>query len=102
MQFVPFPLMKPLHPSSLHIFSNVGHTPRYASAPGPCIWKRIFIRSSGETIVLETAPATPPAMKDVDVGELCKYSLIRIRHVYKTGISTLSEAKYEEFGHQSA
>ena len=30
------------------------------------------MRSRGETMVRETAPATPPAMNEVEVGELCK------------------------------
>ena len=38
------------------------------------------MRSRGETMVLEMAPATPPAMKEVDVGEDWRYSDIAIRH----------------------
>jgi hypothetical protein len=33
-------------------------------------------------MVREIAPATPPAMNEVDVGEVLRYSDIRVRHVY--------------------
>lgn len=69
MQFVPFPRMKPLQPSSLHIFAKPFPTDiLYSSLPTLCIWKRIFSRSSGDTTVLDTAPATPPARKAAKIG----------------------------------
>ena len=34
----------------------------------PCIWKSSFTRSSGDTIVRDTAPATPPATRDCQEG----------------------------------
>jgi hypothetical protein len=69
MQFVPLPAMKPLQPSSLHIFASAfGTDILYSSRPTLCIWNRIFRRSSGDTTVRETAPATPPATKDARTG----------------------------------
>lgn len=63
MQFVPFPLMKPLQPSFVHIFFSALHIDSlYSSLPALCIWYRILSLSSGETTVLDTAPATPPAI----------------------------------------
>lgn len=64
IQFVPFPLMKPLHPSSLHIFARAFPTESlYSLRPRPWTWYRIFNLSRGDTTVLDTAPATPPAQK---------------------------------------
>jgi hypothetical protein len=61
--------MKPLQPSSLHIFASAfGTDILYSSLPTLCIWNKIFRRSSGDTTVLETAPATPPATKDATTG----------------------------------
>ena len=69
MQLVPFPAMKPLQPSSLHIFASAfGTLILYSFRPTLCTWKRIFNRSRGETTVRETAPATPPAMKEATTG----------------------------------
>ncbi len=69
MQFVPLPLMKPLQPSSFHIFMSPFPTDiLYSSRPALCIWNRIFNRSSGETTVLEIAPATPPAQNAAKTG----------------------------------
>ncbi len=69
MQFVPLPLIKPLQPSSFHIFMSPFPTDiLYSSRPALCIWKRIFNRSSGDTTVLETAPATPPAQNAAKTG----------------------------------
>jgi hypothetical protein len=69
IQFVPFPAMKPLQPSSLHIFASaLGTDILYSLRPTLCTWKRIFRRSSGDTTVRETAPATPPATKDARTG----------------------------------
>jgi len=70
MQFVPFPLMNPLHPSSVHIFFNPLHIDNlYSSLPALCTWYRILSLSSGETTVLDTAPATPPAINAAVKGE---------------------------------
>lgn len=69
MQFVPLPLMKPLNPSSLHIFpSAFGTLILYSSRPTDWIWNKILSRSRGDTTVLETAPATPPAINDAKIG----------------------------------
>ena len=69
MQFVPFPLMKPRHPSSFHIFARPFPTESlYSSRPTLCIWKRIFNLSRGDTTVRDTAPATPPAQKAANTG----------------------------------
>jgi hypothetical protein len=69
MQLVPFPAMKPLQPSSLHILARAfGTDILYSSLPTLCIWNRILRRSSGDTTVRETAPATPPATKDARTG----------------------------------
>jgi len=40
----------------------------YASRPALCTWNKIFNRSSGDTTVLDTAPANPPAMKEATTG----------------------------------
>ena len=70
MQFVPFPLMNPLHPSSVHIFFNPLRIDNlYSSLPALCTWYRILSLSSGETTVLDTAPATPPAINAAVKGE---------------------------------
>ena len=62
MQLVPFPLMNPRQPSSCHIFFSAFPTlSLYSSRPALWIWNKILRRSSGETTVRETAPATPPA-----------------------------------------
>ena len=69
MQFEPFPRMKPLQPSSRHIFARPwGTDSLYSVLPALCTWRRIFSLSKGETRVLETAPATPPARKDATKG----------------------------------
>jgi hypothetical protein len=69
MQLVPFPAMKPLKPSSLHIFPKAFHIDIwYASLPALCTWNRIFNLSSGDTTVRETAPARPPAMNEATTG----------------------------------
>lgn len=69
MQLVPFPAMRPRQPSSLHIFcSAFGTDILYSFRPALCTWKRILRRSSGDTTVRETAPATPPAMNDARTG----------------------------------
>lgn len=73
MQLVPFPLINPRQPSSVHIFFSALHIESlYSSRPALCIWYRIFSLSSGETTVLDTAPATPPEMKAAVKGaETC-------------------------------
>jgi len=38
------------------------HTPLYFGGT-PCVWNRIFIRSSGDVAVRDTAPAMPPASR---------------------------------------
>jgi hypothetical protein len=69
MQFVPLPLMNPLHPSSRHIFARLLPTDSwYASRPALWTWNRIFSLSSGDTTVRDTAPATPPAQKAATTG----------------------------------
>jgi len=63
-QFIPLPLMKPCHPSSLHILPRALPTDIwYSFRPALWTWYKIFNLSRGETTVLETAPATPPAQK---------------------------------------
>ena len=69
IQFVPFPLIKPRQPSSRHIFIRPFPTDSlYSSRPALCIWKRIFSLSRGDTTVLDTAPATPPAQNAAKTG----------------------------------
>lgn len=69
MQFVPLPAMNPLQPSSLHIFARAfGTDILYSSRPTLWTWNKILRRSRGETTVRETAPATPPAMKEATTG----------------------------------
>ena len=69
MQLVPLPRMKPLQPSSFHIFASAGPTDSlYASRPTLCTCRRIFNRSSGDTTVLDTAPATPPPQNAATTG----------------------------------
>ena len=69
IQLAPFPRMKPFHPSSLHIFIRPCPTGSlYSVLPTLCIWNRILRRSSGDTTVLDTAPATPPARKAAKTG----------------------------------
>ena len=69
IQFVPFPRMKPRQPSSRPIFTKAFQIDNlYSVRPTLWIWRRIFNRSSGDTIVLETAPATPPAMNAATTG----------------------------------
>lgn len=61
--------MKPLHPSSFHILASALCTDiLYSSRPTDWIWLRIFSLSRGETTVLETAPATPPAQNAAVTG----------------------------------
>jgi hypothetical protein len=61
--------MKPLHPSSFRILTNAFHIDNlYSVLPTLCICSKIFNRSRGETIVLDTAPATPPAKKAAMTG----------------------------------
>lgn len=63
-QFIPLPLMKPCQPSSLHILPSALPTDIwYSFRPALWTWYKIFNLSRGETTVLETAPATPPAQK---------------------------------------
>lgn len=50
----------PRNPSSCHIFFNPEYTPLY-SAEAPWTCKMILSRSSGETTVLDAAPARAPA-----------------------------------------
>lgn len=65
MQFVPLPAIRPLNPSSLHIFARaLGMLILYSVRPLDCTCNRILSRSSGDTTVRETAPATPPARND--------------------------------------
>jgi hypothetical protein len=69
MQLVPLPAMNPLQPSSRHILASAfGTDIWYSFRPALWTWKRIFNLSSGETTVLDTAPATPPAMNDARTG----------------------------------
>ena len=69
MQLVPLPAMKPRQPSSRHILPRALETDIwYSVRPALCTWNRILRRSSGETIVRDTAPATPPAMKEAMTG----------------------------------
>ena len=69
MQFVPLPLIKPLKPSSFHIFMSAFPTLiLYSVWPALCTWNKIFSRSSGDTTVRETAPATPPAINEATTG----------------------------------
>lgn len=69
MQLVPLPAMKPLQPSSFHIFAKALPTPSlYSLWPALCTCRRIFNRSRGDTTVRETAPATPPAQKAATTG----------------------------------
>lgn len=69
MQLVPLPRINPLHPSSRPILTRALHTDNlYSSLPALCTWYNIFRRSRGETIVLDTAPATPPPMKAAVTG----------------------------------
>lgn len=69
IQFVPLPRMNPFHPSSRHIFTRAFHIDNlYSSLPALWTWSKIFKRSRGDTIVLETAPATPPAMNAATTG----------------------------------
>ena len=69
MQLVPLPAMKPLQPSSLHIFASAFPTDSlYSVWPTLWTWNRILRRSRGETTVRETAPATPPAQKAATTG----------------------------------
>src|SRR3954470_21223418 len=69
MQFVPFPAMKPRQPSSRHIFARaLGTDILYSVLPALWTWNNIFNRSSGDTTVLETAPATPPAQNEAKTG----------------------------------
>ena len=42
-------------------------TPLYC-AFAPCTWSRIFTLSSGATTVLDTPPATPPAISDFTIA----------------------------------
>lgn len=66
---MPLPLINPLHPSSFHIFISPLPTDNlYSSRPALWTWKRILSLSSGETTVLETAPATPPAQNAATTG----------------------------------
>ena len=69
IQLAPLPRIKPFHPSSLHIFMRPCPTGiLYSVLPAPWIWNKILRRSSGDTTVLETAPATPPARKAAKTG----------------------------------
>lgn len=69
MQFVPLPAMKPLQPSSLHIFMSALWTGiLYSFRPTLWTWNKILSLSRGDTTVRDTAPATPPAMKDATMG----------------------------------
>lgn len=69
IQFVPFPAIMPLNPSSRQIFAKALCTLiLYSVCPVLCTCSRIFSLSSGDTTVLDTAPATPPAMKDATIA----------------------------------
>lgn len=69
MQLVPLPAMKPRQPSSRHILAKALPIDiLYSLRPWLWTWNRIFNRSSGDTTVLETAPATPPAMNEAATG----------------------------------
>ncbi len=69
MQFVPLPRMNPRQPSSTHIFFSAWPTDiLYSVRPTLWTWNRILRRSSGETTVRETAPATPPPQKAAMTG----------------------------------
>jgi hypothetical protein len=69
IQLVPFPRMKPLQPSSRPIFTRAFQTDNlYSPLPALWTWSKIFNRSRGETMVLEIAPATPPATKAATTG----------------------------------
>ena len=84
IQLAPLPRMKPFHPSSLHIFLRPCPTGiLYSVLPALCIWNRILRRSSGDTTVLETAPATPPAKKAANTGcaIVCRSCIIPDRGV---------------------
>jgi hypothetical protein len=79
MQLVPLPAMKPLQPSSRHIFASaLGTDILYSLRPTPCTWNRILSLSNGDTTVRETAPATPPAINDARTG-CARISLKRSR-----------------------
>jgi hypothetical protein len=83
IQLVPLPRMKPRQPSSRFIFFRACHIDNlYSSRPTLWIWSRIFNRSKGDTIVLETAPATPPAMNAATTGSA---SLFRVRRSTEGG-----------------
>lgn len=51
----------PRNPSSCHIFFRPEYTPLY-SAEAPWTCKMILSRSSGDTTVLDAAPARAPAV----------------------------------------
>lgn len=77
IQFVPFPRMKPRQPSSRPIFTKAFQIDNlYSVRPTLWTWRRIFNRSSGDTIVLETAPATPPAINAATTGS-ARFFLVR-------------------------
>jgi hypothetical protein len=79
-QLVPFPRIKPLHPSSCHIFLNALPTESlYALWWTSWTWNNIFSRSRGETTVLDTAPATPPAQNAAMTGSDKKPLIRRVR-----------------------
>lgn len=69
MQLVPFPARNPLNPSSRHIFARAFRTDiLYSVLPADCTWNKILSRSNGDTTVLETAPAIPPAINEAKIG----------------------------------
>lgn len=95
MQFVPFPAMNPLHPSSLHILPSALCTDiLYSSLPTLCTWNKILRRSRGETTVRETAPATPPATKDARTGcaKVCRMRSRAVRSGARGYKSIISHA----------
>lgn len=65
MQFTPLPAIMPLKPSSLQILPRAfGMLILYSVRPLDCTCSKILRRSSGDTTVRDTAPATPPATKE--------------------------------------
>jgi hypothetical protein len=77
MQFVPFPAIMPLKPSSRQIFASaLEMLILYSVRPEDCTCNRIFNRSKGETTVRDTAPATPPPMNEATTP--CDTHILRL------------------------
>lgn len=88
MQFVPLPRMNPRQPSSRPIFTSAFQVDiLYSFRPTLWIWRRIFNRSRGDTIVLDTAPATPPAINAATTGS-ARLLFVRLKNV--EGLPTVS------------